>query len=1193
MAMTPAAGAEPIPGYRLIEKIGIGGYGEVWKVTAPGGLNKAMKVLYGDLTGPRAEQELKALERIKSVRHPFLLSLERFEVVDGQLLIVTELADRSLQERFTECKEAGLAGIPRDELLTYVGDAAEALDYMNETHGLQHLDIKPQNLLLTGGRVKVADFGLVKDLLGTSASITGGVTPVYAPPEAFDGRASRASDQYSLAIVYQEMLTSQRPFPGTTAFQLAAQHTSAPPLLDPLPLQDRRIIGKALSKLPEQRFKSCRDLVEGLRKAAAPPPPRPGYAADAPGSPGPPGVPSLSDFPLDRGRLLDLDTVVRLAPDATAPSVTTVTGEAPAAPRAPARGAPPAGEVAFTGLPAGAPGGLRPTLFVGVGDLAGTALRLLRRRLHRHFGGFSQGAPLPIVQFLLLDTDRASLRQAQQGPPGEALAGDEVVHCPLFPPEHYRDRSKALLRWLPRPLLYGIPRSLQTEGLRPLGRLALVDHGAYLLAGVRQALRRMTDPASLAAAVGVTGRALRTESPRVFVLASLTGGASGGMLVDVAYAVRQVLAELEQPDDGISGVLVYAGGPRPDDRARAKINAYATLLELHHWAASCENAPGHPGAPEQGLLPSPAGVPPFADCYLLHPPQETGAEGRAAVADLLAEYLAFDVVLGGGLLDRLRLGSRAGVPGMALRSFGLWRVGFPREQLVELASQAVCRHLAERWTGEVTPQDRERIEHGAKQLVAEQRLNEEKVRERFYDGVAALMGEEPETAFDRIAALAGGAVAPPGSPVAARQLDRIDALLGAGSGADPGTTPSLVGQGAGAARAEAAYLDRARQLGREMGRAVVEWVLEKVEVPGVRLRGAECGLSAVSEHLLAEADKARARMGELRLYRQHVRRKLLGKEGPGKGSEPRWRGPWRLRAQPPAVAQLLWSYFWIRVEELTQESTLAVLGGVQARSAALGQELALSRQRLGELVGAFPAGRAPADASPSGPALRNLFPFGAENLAGALSALLGRVPPEMVRQLDAMFQGEVLDPGGGLWAMLCGNVDVTRLTMSRSPASLAFWNLVSRNEGVAQGLRDALMTRARGLVSALLKGVDAASLFLEWHGGPERAAEALAAEARAAAPLAPVPARWQHVVLAVPEGPAGATLRDLALEVFVGTPLTLIEAGPSLLIAREAAQLSLAEVAAQLVREDPTVAELAQKVLTRTDVVFRPLGGDG
>src|SRR3954447_6355847 len=93
--------AEPIPGYKLMERLGGGGFGEVWKTEAPGGLHKAIKFVYGDLgsageNGQRAEQELKALNRVKTVRHPYILSLERIEIIDGQLMIVMELADRSL-----------------------------------------------------------------------------------------------------------------------------------------------------------------------------------------------------------------------------------------------------------------------------------------------------------------------------------------------------------------------------------------------------------------------------------------------------------------------------------------------------------------------------------------------------------------------------------------------------------------------------------------------------------------------------------------------------------------------------------------------------------------------------------------------------------------------------------------------------------------------------------------------------------------------------------------------------------------------------------------------------------------------------------------------------------------------------------------------------------------------------------------
>src|SRR2546427_5162292 len=116
MSFLREANAEPIPGYRLIEPLGSGGFGEAWKCEAPGGLFKAIKFVYGnlnslDVDGARAEQELKALNRIREVRHPFVCSLDRIEVVAGELVIVMELADKSLHDLYLECQNAGLVGV--------------------------------------------------------------------------------------------------------------------------------------------------------------------------------------------------------------------------------------------------------------------------------------------------------------------------------------------------------------------------------------------------------------------------------------------------------------------------------------------------------------------------------------------------------------------------------------------------------------------------------------------------------------------------------------------------------------------------------------------------------------------------------------------------------------------------------------------------------------------------------------------------------------------------------------------------------------------------------------------------------------------------------------------------------------------------------------------------------------------------
>ncbi len=265
--------AEPIPGYRLLEFLGRGGFGEVWKCEAPGGLVKAIKIVRGNvqaLDGERlpVEQEWKALQLVKTIRHPFLLGIDRLEVLDGELVVVMELADSSLADAFRQRREAGLAGIPRAELLAYLREAAEALDVINLQHRLQHLDVKPANLFLVHRHVKVGDFGLLSRLCAanepTRDAQLAGLTPLYCAPETLDGAVSGRCDQYSLAVVYQELLTGQLPFRARNARELMIRRATSDPDLSSLPAEDRPIVARALARDPTARYASCTEFVRAL-----------------------------------------------------------------------------------------------------------------------------------------------------------------------------------------------------------------------------------------------------------------------------------------------------------------------------------------------------------------------------------------------------------------------------------------------------------------------------------------------------------------------------------------------------------------------------------------------------------------------------------------------------------------------------------------------------------------------------------------------------------------------------------------------------------------------------------------------------------------------------------------------------------------------------------------------------------------
>jgi serine/threonine protein kinase len=265
-------GDEPVPGYRLLKRLGQGGYGEVWRAHGPGGLPVALKFVR--LAGTSGATELRALNLLRTVRHPNLLSTFGFWQQPGRLIIAMELADRTLLDRLVEAVQQGLSGIPRDELHRYFRDAAEALDHLNAARhevdgkqqvGIQHRDVKPQNLLLVGGGVKVADFGLARLLEGAETGHTGRLTLSYAAPEFFRGHTSQWSDQYSLAITYCQLRGRRLPFVGNAA-QITAGHLMHPPDLSMVPEEERAAVARALAKDPRQRWPTCRAFVEALRQ---------------------------------------------------------------------------------------------------------------------------------------------------------------------------------------------------------------------------------------------------------------------------------------------------------------------------------------------------------------------------------------------------------------------------------------------------------------------------------------------------------------------------------------------------------------------------------------------------------------------------------------------------------------------------------------------------------------------------------------------------------------------------------------------------------------------------------------------------------------------------------------------------------------------------------------------------------------
>jgi formylglycine-generating enzyme required for sulfatase activity len=276
-----------LPEFELVRLLGRGGFGEVWQAVGSAGFPLALKFVR---LGERASAvELRALGLMKDVRHPHLLGVHGAWQREDYLIVAMDLADRTLMDRLNEARERGLPGIPRDELLDYLGESAKGLDFLNVEKKIQHRDVKPQNLLLVGGGVKVADFGLAKVLERTVMSHTGAMTPAYAAPEFHKGEASAHSDQYSLAITFCVLRSGRFPFEGNL-MQLMYARLHGEPDLSMLPEAERPAVARALAKEPEQRWPSCREFVAALggNGVAAPALPRTGTMPET----APPSVPA-------------------------------------------------------------------------------------------------------------------------------------------------------------------------------------------------------------------------------------------------------------------------------------------------------------------------------------------------------------------------------------------------------------------------------------------------------------------------------------------------------------------------------------------------------------------------------------------------------------------------------------------------------------------------------------------------------------------------------------------------------------------------------------------------------------------------------------------------------------------------------------------------------------------------------------
>jgi serine/threonine protein kinase len=1028
MAIRLESDAEVLPGYRLLERLGSGGFGEVWKAEAPGGLHKAIKILHDQLdpgagSGThRAEQELNALKRVQAVRHPYLLSIERYDIVDGRLVIVTELADCNLWDRFLEFRHKRQAGIPRDDLLRYMQEAAEVLDLMNDKFQLQHLDIKPQNLFLVHDHIKVADFGLVTDVSSGISDHEGAATPVYAAPETFEGHPSPFCDQYSLAIVYQELLTGKRPFPATNIQQLITQHLQGAPDLGALPPSDRTAVAKALSKQPENRHASCLAFVRALQAGGAAAPAEnvaPARSAAL--------VPEILSQPVNWNETPPTNILFRQEMDT------------------------PGGEM-LTPFPAPpeetGEGTLFPALIIGVGEMGLEVLQRARQALIDRFGSLKR---LPNIRFLFIDTDPETTENALSSKYYTSLEPDEVLSVRLNRPGHYlkpRRNGRSIIEgWFDQQLLYRIkPGNPLTQGIRALGRLAFCDHYRALEQKLRGDLEACTNTDALEQADLQTQLGMRSNRPRIFLVAGMGGGTGSGMFLDIAYAVRHRLKQMGYESPDVTGLLLLPPWSGPGCRPLAMGNAFAALTELNHFSV--------PGVPytaciddkELTLLDHSQPFTRFSLVPIRSPHDKTTEPVGAETA---AEYLWRNLVTPfGRSADDCREQVRS-LPGVtpdpsiiAGNTFGLFALSWPRRLLVQEAARRICCQMLDKWTSPNGRLLQDTVREWVNRQWQEQQCSAEFLLASFQQVCEQSLGQKPDSYFSAIADV----FVPKNrwsrstyDPAAVWQtLGQIGQLVGMhhelNSSRQSGQFDGLV-QAAGDA------------IGKDWETKLIHLAVCLIEQPDFRLAGAEETIRALQEMLnqvLAPLEPQCDRQGNLANEAYERLEQILAADV--------------RRKQSADVADLLRAYALYRFQWLLLKHLVRVFTHLRDRIGDAQKDVDYCRQRLAHVRQKLePASELPA---PSG----CLLPDGCQTIEDAVQLCLQVVPAEELQALDRQTQTMIEQQFTALIHVCLTSSD---LTMNLQQA---MQNLVQRH------------------VAARLGEVDVAQLFLSRYSDPERAA---------------------------------------------------------------------------------------------------------
>jgi TolB-like protein/tRNA A-37 threonylcarbamoyl transferase component Bud32/Tfp pilus assembly protein PilF len=265
--------------YRLVEKIGAGGMGEVYRACDQHlARDVAIKVLPpGTLSDESARRHFhKEALILSQLNHPNIATIHDFDTQQGVDFLVMEYIPG-----ITLSTKVAARPLPEKEILSLGVQLAEGLSAAHQ-RGIVHRDLKPGNLRLSSeGRLKILDFGLAKLRLPVTESVTtdslidtqslAGTLPYMAPEQLRGEDTDARADIHNAGAVLYEMSTGRCPFSEVECSQLVAAILYRPPLRPSLLNRDvppglEQVIMKCMEKEQEHRYQSAKELAVDLRR---------------------------------------------------------------------------------------------------------------------------------------------------------------------------------------------------------------------------------------------------------------------------------------------------------------------------------------------------------------------------------------------------------------------------------------------------------------------------------------------------------------------------------------------------------------------------------------------------------------------------------------------------------------------------------------------------------------------------------------------------------------------------------------------------------------------------------------------------------------------------------------------------------------------------------------------------------------